>query len=266
MLSAPLSRGITGPLTSPLTGRGRAAFNPAQLFATGEQGAWYDPSDLGTMFQDHTGAIPATAGSPIGLMLDKSGRGNHLTQPTAAARPTLRQDGNRWYLQSDGADDRLSLNFASGWFSNPVEVHWAGSTPGSGGAGAAGLGLQFSATGRRCGTLVGSSGNFHVSTPINEAALRYDFYSNAGSFLSKAVRGASVNSASLTAYFNGSAVRSQPIPVGQTVGDGGNTGGIIFGAGYPTEFYGGVLLFADLQDAHRNQLHGWLANKAGITL
>ena len=35
-------------------------------------GAWYDPSDLSTMFQDRYGTTPVTAtGQPVGLMLDK---------------------------------------------------------------------------------------------------------------------------------------------------------------------------------------------------
>ena len=43
------------------------------LFASGEQGAWYDPSDLSTMFQDSTGTTFVTAdGQPVGLILDKS--------------------------------------------------------------------------------------------------------------------------------------------------------------------------------------------------
>lgn len=43
------------------------------LFASGEQGAWYDPSDLTTMFQDSAGTTPVTAdGQPVGLILDKS--------------------------------------------------------------------------------------------------------------------------------------------------------------------------------------------------
>ena len=45
----------------------------AAMFASGEQGAWYDPSDLSTMYQDAAGTIPVTAvGQPVGLMLDKS--------------------------------------------------------------------------------------------------------------------------------------------------------------------------------------------------
>ena len=42
------------------------------LFAAGEQGAWFDPSDFSTMFQDSAGTTPVTAvEQPVGLMLDK---------------------------------------------------------------------------------------------------------------------------------------------------------------------------------------------------
>jgi hypothetical protein len=48
------------------------AFSPASLFASGERGAWFDPSDMGALFQDAAGTIPVTAlGQPVGLMLDK---------------------------------------------------------------------------------------------------------------------------------------------------------------------------------------------------
>ncbi len=60
------------------------------MFGSGEQGVWYDPSDLSTMYQDAAGTIPVTAvGQPVGKILDKSGRGNHATQSTTASRPTL---------------------------------------------------------------------------------------------------------------------------------------------------------------------------------
>ena len=45
----------------------------SQLFAAGEAGAWYDPSDLSSMWQDAAGNTPVTATSdPVGLILDKS--------------------------------------------------------------------------------------------------------------------------------------------------------------------------------------------------
>lgn len=48
-------------------------FNPRSLFRGGEQGFFYDPSDLSTLFQDWAGTTPVTAvGQSAGLMLDKS--------------------------------------------------------------------------------------------------------------------------------------------------------------------------------------------------
>jgi hypothetical protein len=79
-------------IVSPLDGFGspfgpQRGFNPRRLFLSGEQGAWYDPSDLTTLFTDTAGTTPATVGSAVALMLDKSGRANHATQATTASRP-----------------------------------------------------------------------------------------------------------------------------------------------------------------------------------
>lgn len=64
--------------------------SPLSWFSYGEQGAWYDPSDLTTLFQDSAGTTPVTAvEQPVGLMKDKSGRNNHAFQATAGNRPTL---------------------------------------------------------------------------------------------------------------------------------------------------------------------------------
>lgn len=71
-----------------LTGRLLASASPASLFANGEQGVWYDPSDISTLFQDNAGTTPVTTpGQQVGKMLDKSGRGNHATQSTSTQRP-----------------------------------------------------------------------------------------------------------------------------------------------------------------------------------
>lgn len=49
------------------------AFSPLSIFASGEQGAWYDPSDFSTIFQDSAGTAPVTeVGQNVGLILDKS--------------------------------------------------------------------------------------------------------------------------------------------------------------------------------------------------
>lgn len=90
----------------------------AGLFASGEQGAWFDPSDLSTLYQDAAGTTPVTAvEQPVGRMLDKSGRGNHATQTTTASRPTLQIDtAGNYFLSFDGIDDSLvtgNINFSA---------------------------------------------------------------------------------------------------------------------------------------------------------
>jgi len=85
------------------------SFSPIDLFQNNEQGAWYDPSDLSTMFQDAAGTTPVTAdGQPVGLILDKSGRGNHAIQATAAKRPLYKTSGGLHWLQFDGVNNSLS--------------------------------------------------------------------------------------------------------------------------------------------------------------
>ena len=55
-----------------------------------DNGAWLDPEDMSTMFQDAAGTTPVTAlEQPVGRWLDKSGNGNHATQAITASRPTL---------------------------------------------------------------------------------------------------------------------------------------------------------------------------------
>lgn len=95
-----------------------AVFAPESLFAAGEQGALYDSSDFSTMFQDSAGTTPVTAvGQPVGLLKDKSGRGNHASQATSTKRPLLQVDGaGKYYLQFDGVDDFLitgAINFTA---------------------------------------------------------------------------------------------------------------------------------------------------------
>jgi hypothetical protein len=90
---------------------GGSAFSPLSLFAGGVVGAWYDPSDLSTMFQNSNGTTAVAVGDPVGYIADKSGNGKHATQATAAARPFLRQDaGGRYYLEFNGAAYNLSTS------------------------------------------------------------------------------------------------------------------------------------------------------------
>ncbi len=86
---------------SPKRGGGAAAFTPASLSPT----AWYDPSDLATVWQDSARTTPASVNGVVGAIDDKSGNGKHLLQATTAAKPVLRQSGALYWLEFDGVDD-----------------------------------------------------------------------------------------------------------------------------------------------------------------
>lgn len=104
--------GLWGGASGLVNGFG-AQFSPAALFAAGEAGGWYDPSDISTLFQDDAGAVPVTApGQTVGRILDKSGQGNHLTQATLSKRPLYQVDSGGYpYLLFDALDD---------WFVSPT--------------------------------------------------------------------------------------------------------------------------------------------------
>jgi hypothetical protein len=103
----------TSPLARGVGEGGVSSFSIASLFAAGEQGGWYDPSDLSTLFSDSAGTTPAVVDGPVGKMLDKSGRGNHATQATTAAKPYLRSSGGLYWLEYDGVDDWMTVAFAA---------------------------------------------------------------------------------------------------------------------------------------------------------
>ena len=143
--------------------RKRLYFSPSILFANGEQGAWYDPSDITTMFQDSAGTMPVTAvGQPVGRILDKSGRGNHASQAIELNCPSYSKDtSGRAYLAFDGSNDALitaSINFTA---TNNVNM-WAGVQKLSNAA--RGVIVELS-------TVYAIGGAFAIDTPINNFAV-----------------------------------------------------------------------------------------------
>lgn len=91
MIRNSIARAVSSLVARPVNGA-KISFEIVmkKLFANGEQGFWYDPSDMGTMYQDSAGTVPVTAvGQPVGLIKDKSGRNNHAYQTVSASRPLL---------------------------------------------------------------------------------------------------------------------------------------------------------------------------------
>lgn len=110
-----IGRGVFEAPGATVIGGKKPSFNLEilKLFANGEQGFFYDPNDLSTMYQDAAGTVPVTdVGQPIGLIRDKSGRNNHAFQTTSSSRPILRQNATTgaYYLEFDGSDDFLQTS------------------------------------------------------------------------------------------------------------------------------------------------------------
>ena len=84
------------------------------LFSNNEQGAFYIPrpivNGVQSLFQDAAGTIPvASDGDPVGLMLDKSGNGNHAVQSVSAKRAVYRTDGVLHWLEFFGVGKFLEV-------------------------------------------------------------------------------------------------------------------------------------------------------------
>ena len=92
-----------------------AGWTPDELFALGERGAWWDWTDLSTMWQDSAGTIPVTAvGQNVVRINDKSGNNAFIYAPDAARYPVLAHDGSNYCVDFDGIDDYY------GWFNTSI--------------------------------------------------------------------------------------------------------------------------------------------------
>lgn len=132
------------------------------LFGASEPGAWYDPSDMSTLFQDSAGTTAVTAvEQPVGLIHDKSGRGNHASQATTTNRPVLKIDaGGCYYLSFDGVDDALQTGNIDFTGTDKMTV-WAGVTKLSDAA--AGIVAELSAS------QATNNGTFYLAAPLSAA-------------------------------------------------------------------------------------------------
>ena len=85
-------------------------WTPAQLFAGGAEGLWYDLADPLSVFSDSAGTIPDTIDAGIGRLADKSGRGHYASQATVSKQPIWRRPVGYYYSQFDGVDDTWLVN------------------------------------------------------------------------------------------------------------------------------------------------------------
>jgi len=116
MASTPVNLDITDLLATSVRlvwVQGTAAFSIASLFSASQAGAWYEASDISTLFQDAAGTTAVTVdGDPVGLMLDQSGNAVDASQSTSAARPVYKVTPDRLLL--DKVDDLLTITVPTG--------------------------------------------------------------------------------------------------------------------------------------------------------
>lgn len=63
-------------------------------FGDGSRGCWFDPMDMGTMWQDVAGEVPVTAsGQKVARMIDKSGNGFIMSQDDESLQPVFTETG-----------------------------------------------------------------------------------------------------------------------------------------------------------------------------
>lgn len=93
--------------------------------------AWFDPSDITTLFKDTAGTVPVTAdGDHVLCMKDKSGNNFHVIQNNGAGfEPIYRTGGGKPYLELTGA--------SSQWLFTSGNVQVVNASDGSHSAGAA---------------------------------------------------------------------------------------------------------------------------------
>lgn len=83
-----------------------------KLFSNNEQGFFYDPNDLSTMYQDAAGTVAVLlTGQPVAYIKDLSGNNNHAKQLDSSKRPLL--SSIPYFLDYDNVDDELGVDIVS---------------------------------------------------------------------------------------------------------------------------------------------------------
>lgn len=271
-LSLSLGLGLTS-----RKGGGSAPWSPASLFSPGVGGAWYDPSDLSTMFQDAAGTVPVTgANQPARLMRDKSGRGNHLLAPNDASRMILRNAGGLWWLEGDGVDDFMSTDLLG--LTNELLIS-AGMQIRSGGGSFPGPWRFLREDGSPTSTSDNRLEEYRHNTLNSRHKIVTRRYPSTGTIYNSSDARPASETVSHVSWvtMRGASARQGVIYPGSTVADTAATKATVAGSatldllrGYRGDimkgnFYGGVFLMRAPTDEEIALTNGWMARKTGVT-
>lgn len=234
--------------------------------------AWYDPSDLSTLWKDTAGTTPVTAdGDAVARIDDKSGNGRHLTQSTAGSRPLYKTSGGISWLQFDGVDDYLSCADNDDWeaLAGDFTVAAAASITGSTGTV---VGKTLFAAGAGRWAIIRSSDVLNsflldANNVSKDATSSSDFTSAARVIEQRISRSANTNSlvvngivVSTTSSVSASSINTSFKPIvgayWNATQTGGQAGFWLNGRIYGLVFYRG---------SGSNNLTQWLARKANVS-
>jgi hypothetical protein len=242
-----------------------AAPTLADLFAGGQQGAWYDPSDLATVWQDSARTTPGAVGSAVGCIDDKSGNGNHAVQATAGSRPILRESGGLHYLEFNGSSHFLQKTSAI----TIAESHYWGA------------GLQIDTRGGILSHLFSTATGFGATATAQDACGIYQrsdvverIYAAlrivvGSSFLAELNSAYSIGSPFIgEAYHESNTLYASNTTSSANVAadDNGTSAGkpISIGSeGASSRFYGGLVIMRVLTSGEKDDVRAWLSDKSG---
>lgn len=261
-------------MVNPFVLFGQQVFSPADLFALGEDGGWYDPSDLSTLWQDTAATTPVTtSGQSVARIDDKSGNGHHLIQSVSGDRPLYQESGGLRWLDFDGVSDYIEESSFTSSISDSGGALAASCSSddaekiggvlqelvqGSGGdTGRVVIYFDTRSTPRRHSNYAPDSDSGSVDRTIDldseiDVSAKVFIFSSDGftgeGYVDNVQQGASV---STTAVFPS----TTKISIGrQTAGPAYHNGKV----------YGAIILSRGLTSTERLNLNNWLADKAGI--
>ena len=234
------------------------AFSPDQVSSTQ---AFYDPSDLSTLFQDAAGSTPVTAdGQAVRLMRDKSGNGHHAIAPSDAARPLYKTAGGLHWLQPDGTDDWMQVSptldlgetwwHVGGWRSDTINRR------------------AFATSDSLHSSMIDAGGSPWSWRDANGSTLRA--LATGSSATAAVVTVQQTATAAMTGRYNGGAGGTEFAPFD----DSGSVQGLALFSdrnttwvnGISGRFYGGTFGTGTLSPSDRAKLEAYTAAKTGVTL
>ncbi|MCX4186781.1 hypothetical protein [Methylophaga sp. OBS4] len=243
-------------------------FDPEELFANGEYGGLYVPSDISTLWQDTAGTTPVTAsGQSIARIDDKSGNGLNLIL-TGGSGVTYGTDGNLHWIDFDGAS-----YFETSALTAPLMNNGEGS-------------MAFSAASDQSEALAGvlaeqqaapeNSRRIVMFFDTRSGTKRHSFFSPDGTTraidLDSEIDGTakvfimSHDGSTARGYIDNTAQSSTLTPGGsfnasRFIQLGRQQAGPFY---FDGKLYGAVIRDTELTTAQRNNLNAYLATKAGI--